>query len=187
MADNGIDVTNYPVKNSDESSETVGNPKRLSDEIVSILESRLADEYTAHYFYMNVANWCNGVGYFKAGAFFAKESDGELEHAKGIQDYLVKWNVFPKIPTVKTEYPITGLPEAIKEAYALEYDLYQKYNENSKKILSKDPSTFDFLSKYRTIQTDSVAEFSDLLNALELINPSNKLDLLYFEERFFGG
>ena len=52
-------------------------------------------------------------------------------------------------------------------------------------ILVIDPSTFDFLEKYREIQNESVIEFSDLLNALDLIDKTDKFQLLYFEQTYF--
>jgi hypothetical protein len=35
------------------------------------------------------------------------------------------------------------------------------------------------------IQNDEVSEYSDLLNALQLVNPDNKFELLYFENTYF--
>lgn len=164
-------------------------PKLLGKEAVTIINNRIADEYTAHYFYMNAANWCEGVGYVNAAKFFQAESDNELAHAKGLQDYLVQWNVHPTIPQVKTDYQITSLVGAINEAYNLEYDLLQKYMQGSELLMSKDLATFDFLQKYREIQNDSVKEYSDLLSVLEIL----KLDegdynykILYFENHYFN-
>jgi ferritin len=46
--------------------------------------------------------------------------------------------------------------------------------------------TFNFLQGFVDIQNDSIAEMSDLLNAAQLVDVSNKLDLLHYEERYFG-
>jgi hypothetical protein len=45
--------------------------------------------------------------------------------------------------------------------------------------------TFDFLEKYRQIQTDSVAEYSDLLNVLATLGTLDEYKVLYFEMNFF--
>ena len=45
-------------------------PVKLSSEIVNLLLPRLKDEFTAAYFYRAASNWCNNVGFFKAGTFF---------------------------------------------------------------------------------------------------------------------
>jgi ferritin len=162
-------------------------PKVLKQEIESMLNQRLEDEYKAHYFYLNASNWCNGVGFTNAGSFFAKESTSELEHALKIQDYMVGWNLIPKIPQVQTNFDIDNLIQIINQAYNLEYDLLIKYSNDSKQCLIKDMSTFTFLQSYVQIQTQSVKEFSDLLNVLELIDYNDKYQLLYFENKYFGG
>jgi len=160
-------------------------PKVLDSAIVELLTKRIADEFTAHYFYLNAANWCNEQGFMKAGAFFQNESSSELAHAQGIMDYLVQWNVVPTIPTVKTSYELDNLIDIINYAYNLEYNLFVAYNETSKNILLKDVATFDFLQKYREIQKESVIEFNDLINASNLINKNNKFEVLYFENTYF--
>jgi hypothetical protein len=83
--------------------------KTLTPEIVDILNAAIAEEYTAHYFYRNATNWCAGIGYLKAAAFFAQEAENELEHAKGLQKYLVDWNVMPLLPSIKPNITFTDL------------------------------------------------------------------------------
>jgi ferritin len=163
----------------------VKTPKSLDDASIKILTDRLRDEYTAHYFYRNATNWCAGVGYAKAAAFFANESESELEHAAGIQKFLVDWNVDPLLPSIKPNIQFTDLIDIINKAYAMEYGLFDSYCKNSTELFNKDINTFDFLTKYRGIQNDAVIEYSDLLNAAMLINTDNKFDILYFEQTYF--
>lgn len=163
-------------------------PIKLPEEIVKLLLPRLKDEFDAAYMYRAASNWCQGVGYFKAAEFFAKESEDELAHAKGIEKYLVDWNVIvslPKIETPASEF--TDLVAVLDKAYAIEYDLYEEYEDTSMKIFEKgDLSTFDFLQHYRTIQRKSVAEYSDKLNMLEGVNPKDKMNLLLLEKKLFA-
>ena len=160
-------------------------PSTLTQEIEKTLNERLGDEYTAYYFYRNAANWCKNVNYKKAAEFFNSEAEGELGHAQGIQDYLTQWNLIPQIPQVPTFYKFENLVEIIDKAYDLEYNLLQKYAGNQKEFLGLDPATFNFIQKYVDIQNDEVAEYSDLLNALQLVNSENKFELLYFENTYF--
>lgn len=160
-------------------------PQLLKSEIEEILNSRLVDEYQAYYFYLNASNWCNGKGYTKAGSFFDQESNHELEHAKKLQGYLVDWNLEPKLPKVETQFKFNSLVEIINGAYKLEYELLQKYSNDSRNCLIKDINTFNFLQQFLTIQNDSVKEFSDLLNVLMLIDHTDKYQLLYFENNYF--
>lgn len=166
-------------------STTIKTPKTLADASVKILTDRLGDEYTAHYFYRNATNWCAGIGYLKAAAFFAQEAENELEHAKGLQKYLVDWNVMPLLPSIKPNVTFSDLIDIVNKAYALEYALFESYNRDSKQLFDTDLTTFDFLTTYRTGQTESVIEYSDLLNAAELVNIDNKFEILYFEQTYF--
>jgi ferritin len=160
-------------------------PKALPTEVEDILNERLGDEYTAYYFYRNAANWCKNVNYKKAASFFNSEAEGELGHAQGIQDYITQWNLIPEIPQVPTSHKFISLVDIINKAYEIEYNLLQKYSENQKEFDSSHPATFNFIQKYVDIQNGEVEEYSDLLNALQLIDVNNKFEVLYFENTYF--
>lgn len=164
----------------------VPKPKTLSSEIISALEARLKDEYIAHYTYRNAANWCKNMNYKAAAAYFEGEAAEELQHAAGLQDYMTQWNCLPQIPAVNVPNQFTSLVHIIGHAYAIEYDLLLKYSALQKAFDASHPPTFNFIQKYVDIQNESVASYSDLLNALELINIDSKLDVLVFEGRYFG-
>ncbi len=161
-------------------------PKTLNEDVVAHLNSGIADEYAAHYFYRGAANWCQGVGYISAAAFFTKEAAAELEHAEKIQKYIVDWNATPVLPSVKFSGQFAHLIDVVNKAYTIEYNLGNKYNEMSSKLFTAHLPTFDFLTEFRTIQVESIAEYSDLLNAAQLIDVNSKLDLLHYEERYFN-
>lgn len=160
-------------------------PKTLPSDVADILDERIGDEYTAHYFYRNAANWCKNVNYERAAAFFEAEANSELEHAKGLQDYLTQWNLMPAIPAAPTKKSFESLIDIINGAYEMEYGLFEKYSENQTEIFKDHPATFNFIQKYVDIQNEAVGEYSDLLNALNLIDVNNKLDVLFFERKYF--
>jgi ferritin len=161
-------------------------PYSLDKGVVDLLAPRHLDEMDAFYFYRAASNWCQGVGYFKAAAFFAAESQDELEHAAKIEKYLVDWNITVPLPTVpKPRVDFSGLLEVLEEAYKIEYDLYEAYEDTSKKLFNMDLCTFDFLQQFRLIQTKSVAEYSDKLNLLEDVDGKDKFKLLLLEEKLF--
>lgn len=163
-------------------------PVKLPQEIVKLLLPRLKDEFDAAYLYRAMSNWCQGVGYFTAAEFFAKESEDEFGHAKGIEKYLVDWNVVPNLPKIETpELEFSDLVAALDKAYVIEYKLYEEYEDTSIKVFKTgDLCTFDFLQTYRTIQRTSVAEYSDKLNMLEGVNPKDKMNLLLLEKKLFA-
>ncbi len=167
-------------------TQQILKPQTLSGEVVELLTERLGDEYTAHYFYRNASNWCEEKAYLKAAAFFAKEAANELEHAEKVQKYLVDWNVIPTIPAVNMQPTFSSLVDIVNKAYQLEYNLFLAYNANSAEIFPGDIATFDFLQELRIGQTQSVAEYATLLNGAELVDINNKLDVLYYENQYFG-
>jgi ferritin len=162
-------------------------PETLSKEVVALLTPRISNEYEAFYHYTAATNWCKNVGYDKAAEFFAKEAQDELEHAKGLENYLVDWNVTPALPAIaKPTVEFSGLLEVIEKSYSLEYSLYEEYEDTSMKIFKTgDLCVFDFLQKYRTIQKDSVAEYSDKLNMLEVVDAKSKFEMLMLEKKLF--
>lgn len=170
-------------------SNTTGtpiNPKTLDPSIVSALEARLKDEYTAHLIYKNAANWCKNVGYVKAGAFFEAEAADELTHAQKLQGFMIQWNVLPQIPVSTVPNMMKSLIDCVNSAYTFEYGLLQSYSKIQMEVDGMHPATFNFIQEFVDIQNHSVGVFSDLLNALMLIDYNNKLDLLMFEDKYFG-
>jgi ferritin len=161
--------------------------KKLDKKVVDLLLPRMKDEYSAFYFYRAASNWCQGVGFFQAAKFFAAESQDELEHAKKIEKYITDWNVIPELPTVnRPQIEFSGIMEVLEEAYKLEYDLYEAYEETSKKLFEIDLCAFDFLQPLRLIQNDSVSEYSDKLNLLEGVDVADKFKVLLLEEKLFS-
>jgi ferritin len=161
------------------------NPKVLESGTLIRLNQRLGDEYAAHYFYRAASDWCRNQGFFKAASYFDSEMKGELEHAELIRKYLTDWNCMPQIPESQHVHSFVSLVDIINKAYILEYNLFHAYLSDSAALFNVDLATFDFLKQLRDIQTGAIAEYSDFLNGLTLINISNKLDLLYFENQNF--
>lgn len=164
----------------------IKKPNQLKKEVISLLNQRIGDEYTAHYFYRSAANWCHNMSYKKAAAFFDDEANDELEHAKNLQKYMTDWDVLPSIPKVETNVKFSNLAEIIVQAYDMEYGLLQSYSDNAKVIFGLDQATYAFIQDYVKQNTGSTAEYADLLNALQLINPENNFEMLYFENQYFG-
>ena len=164
----------------------VKKPNTLRKEVISLLNQRIGDEYKAHYFYRSAANWCHNMEYKKAAEFFDKEAADELTHAQGLQNYLTSWDVKPTIPQVTTNHEFNNLAEIVVQAYDMEFGLLQSYSDNAKVIFNLDMATFVFLQDYIKQNTGSTAEYAAFLNALQLINPENNFELLYFENQYFG-
>jgi ferritin len=158
---------------------------KLDSETVQILTDRIKDEYIAHYYYRAAANWCQDKNYKKAAEFFNNEADDELTHAKGIQEYMTDFNIIPEIPQAPTSHSFDTLVDIIYGAYRIELALMKEYNKNSQELFTSDITTFDFLKKYRKFQKDAVVEYNDLINAIDLIDKTDKFQILYFEQTYF--
>jgi ferritin len=161
------------------------NLYKLNNKVIKLLSERLKDEYYAHYLYRSAANWCHDMNYKKAAAFFDADAKTELEHAEMIQNYMTDFNINPQISSAQTKFKFDNLIDIIHQAYQFELKLMKSYNENSHSIFREDLTTFDFLQKFRDIQKDSVVEFSDLVNASNLIDKEDKFQVLYFEQTYF--
>jgi ferritin len=158
---------------------------RLNPQTVSFLQDRLADEFAAFYLYRNAANWCANRGYEKAAKYFANESHDETLHAQRIEKFLTDWNVQPSLPPIEAPESFISLPDVIEKAYEIEYDLLQSYSKNAYVVMNADPSSYKLFQKYMKIQVVSVAEYSTLLNKLELIDRSNPYQIYMFEKKEF--
>jgi len=176
-------------KEYDESDQTPNRGKvklyKLDASVIKILTDRIKDEYTAHYYYRSATNWCQDMNYKKAAEFFKNESNDELTHAEKIQEYMTGFNIIPEIPQAPTKHSFNSLIEIINGAYNIELNLMKAYNKNSQELFSKDITTFDFLTEYREIQKGAVVEYSDLINASELVNMKDKFQVLYFDQTYF--
>ena len=168
-------------------TKKTGTPKlyTLSDKVVKILTDRIKDEYTAHYYYRAAANWCQDMNYAKAAEFFKAEAADELTHAITLEEYMVDFNVQPEIPQAPTKHSFKNLIDIVNGAYEMELGLMKAYNGNSTDLFSEDITTFDVLGKFRKIQRNAVTEYNDLINASNLIDKTDKFQILYFEQTYF--
>lgn len=158
---------------------------KLDSKTIQILTDRIKDEYIAHYYYRAAANWCQDMNYKKAAEFFKNEVDDELTHAKGIQEYMVDFNIIPEIPQAPTSHSFDSLVDIIYGAYKIELALMKEYNKNSQELFTSDITTFDFLKDYREFQKGAVVEYNDLINAIDLVDKTDKFQVLYFEQTYF--
>jgi ferritin len=158
---------------------------KLDSKTIKILTDRIKDEYIAHYYYRAASNWCQDMNYKKAAEFFTAEAIDELTHAQGIQEYMTGFNIIPEIPQAPTKHVFDNLVDIVYGAYKIELALMKEYNKNSQDLFSTDITTYDFLKAYREFQKGAVVEYNDLINAIDLIDKTDKFQVLYFEQTYF--
>ena len=172
---------------SENNVSKVGDVKlyKLSTKTIKILNDRIKDEYTAHYYYRAASNWCQDMNYKKAAEFFKNEAIDELGHAQKLQEYMVDFNIQPEIQQAPTKHSFDNLIDIVHGAYKMELGLMKDYNKDSQDVFSDDITTFDFLTEFREIQKGAVVEYNDLINASNLIDKKDKFQVLYFEQTYF--
>jgi ferritin len=175
------------VVEADNNVSKIGDIKlyKLENKTIKILNDRIKDEYTAHYYYRAAANWCRDMNYKKAATFFDHEAEDELTHAVKIQEYMTDFNILPDIKPAPTNHEFDNLIDIVHGAYKMELALMKDYNKDSQDVFSDDITTFDFLTEFRTIQKGAVIEYNDLINASNLIDKKDKFQVLYFEQTYF--
>ena len=179
-----LDMVNE-VKDNKVSKNSKVELYKLDSKTVKILTDRIKDEYIAHYYYRAAANWCQDMNYKKAAEFFTAEATDELTHAQGIQEYMTGFNIIPEIPQAPTTHVFDSLVDIVYGAYKIELALMKEYNKNSQDLFSTDITTYDFLKAYREFQKGAVVEYNDLINAIDLIDKTDKFQVLYFEQTYF--
>ncbi len=151
------------------------------EKFTKVIIARITDEYDAHIFYRNAANWCNNKGYTKAGNYFENEAKEELEHAEKLQNYLNDWGVDYKMPAINNEQEFKSLIDLIGKAYVMESKLYTLYNST---ISNEDYSFFSLFQEMINIQYKSVASYRTLLDKIKLVG-TDKLSIFLFEKEAF--
>jgi ferritin len=149
------------------------------------LEARLLDEYTAHMFYRTLSNWCEDKGYSKAAAYYAKEAEQELEHAKKLQKFAVDSGVVLRMPTGFPTFTFMSLFDGIDQQYDLEAGLYEKYSVDMREVLTVDAGTFLLMGEMVQIQYDSVAEARTLVDMKKELDPADRLSVFMFEKEAY--
>ena len=113
-------------------------PNKLPKEVVNALTPRICDEHKAFYFYKAASNWCNEKGYLKAAKYFAEESADELTHSEKLEKFIRDWNVIPELDAIeKPVLEFSGLVDVIEQAYEMEYELYEAYEDTSKEVFKQ--------------------------------------------------
>lgn len=160
-------------------------PKQLNSKISAILTPLIAQEYSHFYAYKASANYARGEGFMKAAEFYENEAKEEAEHSAELQAYLTDWNVTFDLPVIQTPDQFTSLLQTIEGAYSRELALYELYESVSAQVFEMDTCVFDFLAKFRAIQSSTVAEYSDKLNTLAGVDPT-KFNMLLIEPLLFS-
>ena len=143
-------------------------------------------EYDTHAFYRLANNWAANKGYDIAAAYFAKDAAEEIGHAVAWQDFLNQWGCEYELPEMKSEEEFESLPDIVRKAYELMVVIYKAYSALATESYLVDKSVWTKAMEYVDIQTGAVAYWRTKVDQLGLIDESNKLDVLYYEQKAFA-
>jgi ferritin len=161
--------------------------KKLSKSALKMLSERHKDEYTAHYTYRYRSQCLKGKGFLIAAAYYEKEAQDELSHAKMLEDYAAQWNVELMFMGIDEPSEVDKLDEIIIDSYRLEYDLLGAYKSTAMQCFEDgELEHFNFLQQFVNIQNKSVGEYADKINMLNLFDNSDPSWLFQMEEKLFG-
>jgi ferritin len=147
------------------------------------LTSRLNDEWQAAQFYQAGAIWAGANNFDKMKEFAYAESSDEIEHAKGIQDFMADLGMIAERDGVYMNFTFTDYPNFIDQALVMETKLAEAYEADY--ISASDcPIVQEFLLKYIKIQRKAVIEYMDKQRKLKDI--SGEFELRMMETQIFS-
>lgn len=163
---------------------------KLPKKTLNNLSERVKNEYEAHRFYRYVANCLGNKGFKLAASYYAKEAADEITHSEMVQNYATDWNVevdllpLPKVDLPEDEENLVGI---ICADYKMELDLLNAYQKDYIEAFENgELHTAFFLKQMVDIQSKSVVEISEQINAMELFDQTDKNWLYNFEKKLFG-
>lgn len=153
---------------------------------IDILLARMADEQSAFYFYISASAWCRLNGFDNASAYFQVEAHGEEYHYKRIADFLTDWNYPVKYAAMDTPIQsFVSLQDILEKQYALELNLYKKYEIDVKNVFQDSQASYQFLCYFISIQSDSVVSSSKLVNKMKEYIAEGNGAVLFDKDQFF--
>lgn len=147
----------------------------------------LSEELKAERHYLSCAIWCQNNGYDIAAKFFYAESESEKEHAQKLINYFTDLSDSPTLPFIaEGTTTFTNLLDVINVSLlSFEKPLYDLYGKVYSEIEEEYPQCAKFLLDFIQIQHDSIAEYSNMIDILNGVNPSDKFAMLMLQEQLF--
>jgi ferritin len=140
-----------------------------NNNLQNLMNNQIQLEFQASHIYRGFSIYLSHpkVAYNGFAKYFSNEADDELKHAQELSEYHQKRGGTMELPNISSFdtklYPL----QALQQALLLENQVLDNFiliSQNS------DDQTRTFIDKYLQIQTDSIAEYT------ELITKASRLD-----------
>ena len=153
-----------------------------SQALQQLIVDQIQLEFQASHIYKGFGNFLKHpqMAYPGFSKFFLNESEEELKHAQAFIDYHQKRGFFTTPPAIAAIDNKVSPVDAIKRALTVEQQVLDNLNKISK---IADPQTQTFIEDYLTIQTDSIAEYTEMLTKVLRVENDN-LGLYMLDKEF---
>lgn len=114
----------------DRSRTGIGVNPLISQNTITLLNTRIEQEESSSRRYLAMSLWLNNEGYTGASSLWRKYSNEELEHANWAREHLLAYGILPATPALKAPgQSFMGLPDIIHQSYAHELDITRQCME----------------------------------------------------------
>ena len=158
--------------------------KRLSDNIVKLLNLRIKQELESSYIYEAMAASLDFKGYVQGAKLWREDAKGERKHAQWAIDYLLGMDIQPIIPLiVQPQQDFTDIKDIVDKSVIHEELITKQCSDLAKSaLLESDLVTYQFVSsKYLAEQIEELAKVLERQKYAQLYANDNFALESYFE------
>ena len=160
--------------------------KRLSDNIVKLLNLRIKQELESSYIYEAMAASLDFKGYAQGAKLWREDAKGEREHAQWSIDYMLGMDVQPVIPVIaQPQQDFSDIKDIVDKSVVHEELITKQCNDLAKSaLLESDLVTYQFVSsKYLAEQIEELSKILERQKYVTLYAGDNFALESYFEEQ----
>lgn len=161
--------------------------KRLSDNIIKLLNFRIKAELESSYLYEAMANCLDFKGYVNAAKVYRKDAEDERTHASWSVEYMLTMDIHPITPTIDApkKQMWENIKELIDETVVHEDEVTRQCTELAKAALMEtDLKTHQFvLDKYIKEQIEETEKVLERQKYAQLYAGDNFALEEYFEDQ----
>lgn len=141
---------------------------------VDILTFRIEQEEASARLYEAMSLWLNDKGYIGASKAWAKDAEGEWEHAQWAKDFLLDMGVNPKLSALpEPPHEFVGLPDIIHKSFEHEVVVTNQCNELANyAFLNGNHLLYQLAMKYMTEQQEEMGKVQTYLDKLSTFGES---------------
>lgn len=157
------------------------NKPRLSEAILSLLNTQIKNELQSSQIYKGVSCWLDDNGWIGASKYYFKSAAEELTHMDKIYQYLFDRNCKAVVPTCdEVKQDFKDIREIVEFSLEHEMEVSKQWEEISKKAKEEnDSTTHEMAEWFLKEQVEEEEKFRNILFKMNLDMPKWKVDELF--------